>query len=84
LPGGQERLTGDVTAFAASARVLQVRVDGGGERQVSLAPSAAIRRADGSAGTAADLRPGQRVQATGRSSGDASLVAEEIVLLAPR
>ena len=84
LPPGQERLTGDVTAFAASARVLQVRTEGGRERQVSLAPSAAIKRADGSAGTPADLRPGQRVQATGRGNGDADLIADEIVLLAPR
>lgn len=84
LPAGQERLTGDVTSFAASARVMQVRVDGGRERQVSLAASAAIRRADGSAGSAADLRPGQRVQATGRVNGDAGLVAEEVVVLESR
>lgn len=84
LPPGQERLTGDVKTFAASARVLLVSTDGGGERQVSLSPSATIKRADGSTGTAADLGPGQRVQATGRTSGDAGLVAEEIVLLAPR
>jgi hypothetical protein len=84
LPAGQERLTGDVVTFAASARVLQIRVDGGGERQVSLAPSAASRRPDGSPGTAADLRPGQRVQATGRASADAGLIADEVVLIGPR
>jgi hypothetical protein len=70
--------------FAASARVMQVRVDGGGERQVSLAASAAVRRADGSAGTAADLSPGQRVQATGRGNGQTGLVADEVVVLPPR
>jgi len=84
LPGTQARLTGDVTQFAASARVMEVQVDGGGRRQVSLSPSATIRRADGSTGSAADLRPGQRVQATGRVSGDAGLIADEVLLLAPR
>jgi hypothetical protein len=63
---------------------MQVRVDGGGERQVSLAPSATIRRADGSVGSLVDLGPGTRVQATGRVSGDAGLVADEVVVLARR
>ncbi|HEY7063933.1 MAG TPA: hypothetical protein VII06_20810 [Chloroflexota bacterium] len=73
-----------MTTFAASARVVQLRVDGGGERQVSLAPSATIKRMDGSAGSAADLGPGQRVRVAGRSATDAGLVADEVLLLGPR
>ena len=75
-------MTGAVANFAASARVLQVRTDGGGERQVSLGASAAIKRADGTLGSPADLRPGQRVRAIGRGNGDAGMIADEVVLLA--
>jgi len=84
LPPGQQQLTGDVTNFAASARVMLVRVDGDGERQVSLAESAAIKHADGRAASPAELRPGQRIRATGRGSGDAGLIADEVVILGTR
>jgi hypothetical protein len=84
LPAGGERLTGEVTTFAASARVLQMRTDGGGERQVSLAPNAAIRRTDGAPAPSADVRPGQRVQVTGRPGADGALLADEVVLLGAR
>ena len=73
-----------MTSFAASARVLQLRVNGGGERQVSLTPNATVRRADGTLATAADLRPGQRVQVTGRRGADDALVADEVTIVGGR
>ena len=80
LPAGGERLTGEVTTFAASARVLQMRVDGGGERQVGLAPNAVVRRADGTSAPS-EVRPGQRVQVSGRPGAEGTLIADEVVLL---
>jgi hypothetical protein len=84
LPSGGERLVGEVVTFAASARVVQVRVEGGGERAVSLAPGAVLRRPDGSPAPPADLRTGQRVQVTGRTGADGALIADEVLLLSSR
>ncbi len=84
LPGTVERLNGEVATFAASARVIQLHIAGGGERQVSLAPNATVRRADGAAASPADLRPGLRIQVAGQPGAAGALVADEVVLLDPR
>jgi hypothetical protein len=84
LPVGREQVTGEMTDFAASARVMRVRGDDGGERQISLAPAAVIHRADGSAGTPADLQPGLRLRAAGQKGTGEALVADDVVLLTRR
>jgi hypothetical protein len=80
LPAGGERLSGEVVAYAASARVLQVRGADGREQQVSLAPNVVVRRADGTVTTAAELRAGERVLVVGRRGAQGTLIAEEVSL----
>jgi len=73
---------GRIARFAASARVFLLEVDRGGEQEVGLASDVAIRHADGRPATAAELRPGQRVEVIGKRTGGGALVAERITLLA--
>jgi hypothetical protein len=81
LPTAGEQLSGEVTSFAASARVLQLRASAGAEQQVSLAPDAVVRRSGGGAASTAELRPGSRVQVSGRRGADGTFVADQVTLL---
>jgi hypothetical protein len=81
LPSGGEQLSGEVTSFAASARVLLLRAGAGVEQQVSLTPDVVVRRSGGGTATTADLRPGSRVQVSGRRGADGTLVADQVTVL---
>jgi hypothetical protein len=80
LPGGGQQLSGEVLNYAASARVLQLKV-GGTTREVSLAPNAAIRRADGAPASAADMRAGEQVEVVVAPSSDGALVASALTIV---
>lgn len=80
LPAGGQQLSGEVLNYAASARVLQIRV-GGTTREVSLAPNAAIRRTDGAPASAADMRAGEQVEVVVAPSSDGSLVASALTIV---
>jgi hypothetical protein len=80
LPGGGQQLNGEVLSYAASARVLQIRV-AGATREVSLAPGATIRRADGTPAATTDVRPGEQVEVVVAPSGDGALVASALTIV---
>ncbi len=80
LPAGGQQLSGEVLNYAASARVLQLRV-AGTTREVSLAPNAAIRRTDGAPASAADMRAGEQVEVVVAPSSDGSLVASALTIV---
>jgi hypothetical protein len=53
----------------------------GSTREVSLAPGATIRRADGAPASAADVRAGEQVEVVVAPSGDGSLVASALTIV---
>jgi hypothetical protein len=83
-PAGGVQLAGEIVVFAASARVMQLRLDNGTERPVSLAASATLRWDDGAPASATDLGPGLRVRVAGRPGAGGSVLADEVVLLRRR
>jgi hypothetical protein len=82
-PGGAAVvLRGELRRVAASARVLLVAVDGQGDQEISLAPQAALRHADGRPAQLGELRPGDRLELRAQRTGPGALVAEELTVLA--
>jgi hypothetical protein len=74
-------LRGELRRVAASARVLLVAVDGQGDQEISLAPQAALRHADGRPAQLGELRPGDRLELRAQRAGPGGLIAEEVIVL---
>ncbi len=82
-PNGQSIVIhGTVIDVAADSRIVSIAVDGGGQRFVTLVPSAVLHGVDGMLGTIDVLRKGATVEVTAVRAADGTVMALSARVLA--
>jgi cold shock CspA family protein len=76
-------ISGEVSDITPSMQFFSIRQPDGTHSSLQWSDATQVKHSDGSMASASEIKPGHQVQAKYRTSGEGTLIADEIIILTP-